>query len=847
MLPLSFMTTDTTNINFQLAADFIQYTNRSVFLTGKAGTGKTTFLKYIKNHSFKQTAILAPTGVAAINAGGVTIHSFFQLPFTPFIPDSKGFQVPNDIATDKNGLIGRIKLTGDRRKILQQLELLIIDEISMVRCDVLDAIDTVLRHFRGKYYEPFGGVQVLLIGDMYQLPPVVKDEEWQLLSPYYSSPYFFDSRVIELQPPAYIELDKIYRQSDSQFISVLNKVRNNEMDEEGFNLLHQQYQPDFQPGKKDGYITLTTHNNKADAINSKELADLKGKPFSFKALVTGDFNEKSYPADETLQLKVGAQVMFMKNDVERRYFNGKIGLIEQMEEDKILVLCNGENAPIEVKKEVWKNIRYSLDKATQQVKEDEIGSFTQYPLRLAWAITIHKSQGLTFVKAVIDAGAAFAPGQVYVALSRCTSLEGIVLHSKITSSSLFSDQNIIYFTRNKQIAQLPEKLTEDKHRYQAGVLTSLFDFEPSLIVYRNLERIVEEHSSSFNEETKPWLKEVESLLLNLAEVGKKFQPHLVQLLLKKTLPEQNIALQERVKAAAKYFNQHIQVLINFLPSSPAVTDSRQYAMAYNEEIKDLHSLLSQQVYAIQNCKNGFEIDAYHQCRKNFILPPFNVNAYASVYKKTNSPHPVLHRQLRLLRDSICDTSDMPIYFVAGTATLDEMARYLPQTPEELIKINGFGKAKADRFGHQFLEIITKYCKDNHLSSLIHEKIQRKEKKNGKKEKPENEIVNKPDTKKETFRLHQEGKTVAEIAATRNLSIQTIEGHLSHFISNGEIKIEEVLNREKIVLIEPALKDFDGKSITPIKEQLGEKVSFGEIRLALAWKQFEEHNKKPQVL
>ena len=842
------MIIDTTNINFQLAADFIQYTNRSVFLTGKAGTGKTTFLKYIKDHSVKQTAILAPTGVAAINAGGVTIHSFFQLPFTPFIPESTGFQVNNGLVTDKNGLLDRIKLTGDRRKILQQLELLIIDEISMVRCDILDAIDAVLRYFRGRLTEPFGGVQVLLIGDMYQLPPVIKDEEWQMLSPFYSSPYFFDSRVIEIQPPVYIELDKIYRQSDHRFISVLNKVRNNQLDEEGYGILHQQYQPGFQPNKKEGYITLTTHNNKADSINYKELADIKSKTYSFKAAVTGDFNEKSYPADENLQLKAGAQVMFMKNDMEKRYFNGKIGVIEKMEEDKIFVLCNGENESIEVKKEVWKNIRYSLDKASQQVKEDEIGSFTQYPLRLAWAITIHKSQGLTFEKAVIDAGAAFAPGQVYVALSRCTSLEGIVLLSKITAGSLYSDQNITHFASNNQIVHLPDELTSDKHRYQSKVLTELFDFAPSHKTFNNLVRVVEEHASAFNEETLPWLKEVETHLLNLEEIGKKFQHQLVQLLLQKILPENNNSLQERVTAAANYFNGRLDELIAHLYSSPAVTDSRQYALAYNEDIKELHSLLAQQLHLIQTCKNGFSIETYHQCKNSFILPSFNVNAYASSeeYKKTTSPHPSLLRQLRQLRNSICDSGDMPIYLVAGTTTLEEMARYLPQTPEELLNINGFGKAKADRYGNQFLEVITRYSKENQLSSLINEKEQVKGKKKDKKVKTEKISVSKPDTKLETFKLYKEGKTVAEIASARNLTAQTIEGHLSHFVSNGEIKIEELVSREKFVLIEPALKEFDGKSIVPIKDQLGKKVSFGEIRLVLAWKEFEESQKKPQV-
>ncbi|MEJ7587649.1 MAG: AAA family ATPase, partial [Ferruginibacter sp.] len=299
--------------SFRLAADFIKYTNASVFLTGKAGTGKTTFLKYCKEQDLKNTAVVAPTGVAAMNAGGITIHSFFQLPFAPFIPTSKGPNAQIN-SNDKNRLINQLRLTGDRKDVMQQLELLIIDEISMVRCDVLDAIDAVLRHVRNQHLKPFGGVQVLLIGDMYQLPPVVKEEEWQLLSPWYSSPFFFSSHVIENKPPVYVELDKIYRQSDASFINVLNQVRNNELDGEGFELLHSRYIPGLQPSREENYITLTTHNNKADAINSKELNELPANEQTFDALVEGEFYEKSFPADLQLKLKEGAQVMFIKND-----------------------------------------------------------------------------------------------------------------------------------------------------------------------------------------------------------------------------------------------------------------------------------------------------------------------------------------------------------------------------------------------------------------------------------------------------------------------------------------------------------------------------------------------------
>ena len=328
------------NTLFQLAADYINFSNRSVFLTGKAGTGKTTFLKYIRGNTSKEVAVLAPTGVAAINAGGTTIHSFFQLPFGPYVPASiNKWREENKEATDKHHLLGRLRYTKDKIQLLQALELLIIDEISMVRCDVLDEIDIILRHYRNRYYEPFGGVQMLFIGDMYQLPPVAIDDEWKILSQFYNSPYFFDSKVIHEQPLLYIELEKIYRQSDPVFVDLLNKIRNNEMDAEAAQLLSSRYLHSQRNEDNSGSITLTTHNYLADNINAVELKNLPGKLFEFKATVTGEFYEKSFPADEVLQLKVGAQVMYLKNDMEkpRRYFNGKIGVIEKIESDKIFV------------------------------------------------------------------------------------------------------------------------------------------------------------------------------------------------------------------------------------------------------------------------------------------------------------------------------------------------------------------------------------------------------------------------------------------------------------------------------------------------------------------------------
>jgi len=429
------------------------------------------------------------------------------------MPEAKA--VKDEAGIDKHHLLGRLKITTERRKLFQQLELLIIDEISMVRADVLDAIDTVLRHFRHRKQEPFGGVQLLLIGDMYQLPPVVKEEEWNILSACYESPFFFSSKVMQQHQPAFVELNKIYRQSDTTFISLLNKVRNNALDAEAFALLHKHYQPSFQIQKEEGYITLTTHNYKADAINKHELEKITEAPHFFKAQIEDDFSEKGYPADELLELKTGSQVMFIKNDIEKvkRYFNGKIGIVQTIEDDKIIVQCADEPL-IEVKRYRWENIRYTLNSKTQKVEEEVIGAFTQFPLRLAWAITIHKSQGLTFEKAVIDAGQAFAAGQVYVALSRCTNLQGIVLLSKITNASLRTDERIVQFCNSQQPGVLSEVFVAAKKKYQSQLLLQLFNIDAVIEQHAVLMQYIESNKTGFNEAAFTFLKQTEALLLN---------------------------------------------------------------------------------------------------------------------------------------------------------------------------------------------------------------------------------------------------------------------------------------------------------------------------------------------
>lgn len=823
---------------FQLAIQLVNQSNRNIFLTGRAGTGKTTFLKYIRENCPKQMAVVAPTGVAAINAGGVTIHSFFQLPLAPFIPGSggTGFQNSDQEVSNKHSLLNRLRFNSDKKKVFQQLEILVIDEISMVRCDTLDAIDTVLRHIRQRPSERFGGVQLLFIGDMLQLPPVIKEQEWNLLSAYYSGQYFFDSKVLQEESPVYIEFNKIYRQRDEQFIALLNQVRNNELDEDGMNILESRFQPSFRRSRQDGYIVLTTHNNKASEINTRELSNLSGKLFSYNAEVQDEFSDRAYPADEVLHLKVGAQVMFIRNDSAekgKRYFNGKIGTVSKLESDKIFVRCD-DDPEIEVQKEKWENIRYTLNKTTRQIDSDVLGSFTQYPLRLAWAITIHKSQGLTFEKAIIDAGAAFAPGQVYVALSRCTNLEGMVLQSRVNSSSLFSDPRIVEFSqRSASSGQLEQEFAIAKKLYQQTVLLSTFDFAVTINSGKELLEYLMEHTSSFNPESFTWTDELLGKMDKLQETAKKFQNQLLFLFQQPESPEENQPLQERIKAAATYFVTEIGLVIQFIQQSPAVTDSRLHSKEYNDNIKEVFAQLAMKKFMLEGFNGKFDMEAFHRRKQKFVLPSITVNAYAGAsQKKTDSPHSDLHYQLRKVREGICARKDLPIYIVAGSNTIDEMAMYLPQTLAELRKISGFGDAKVQQYGQQFLDVIIAYSKEKDLSSLIHKKSPKKEAKEVKEKKKQ-----KVDTKAESFRLFREGKTISEIAKERNFSIQTIEGHLAHFVQKGEINIEELVSREKLLIIEPAIKELDGGSIISVKQKLGNEIGFGEIKLAIAWSTF----------
>ncbi len=597
------------NALFELAKDFVMNTSRHVFLTGKAGTGKTTFLKYIKNNIKKKTVVVAPTGVAAINAGGTTLHSFFQLPFGAFIPGAlRGFTTYNTPVNDPHSLIKNMRIFSEKRKIFRELELLIIDEISMVRADLLDAVDTILRHFRRKPFEPFGGVQVLYIGDLFQLPPVVNDQDWELLKDYYETPFFFSSIGVRQSKPLYIELQHIYRQSDPVFVDLLNQVRNNNMRQESLQLLNERYDPQFKPAREEGYITLSTHNRKADVINAEELEKLTTPSFRFEAKVDGDFSDKSYPTDKVLQLKEGAQIMFLKNDIEqpRRFYNGKIAQIESIGTDQITVSFPGEPDLLVLEKETWKNIKYAYHTEKGEIVEEEMGSFTQYPIRLAWAITIHKSQGLTFDKAMIDAGAAFAPGQVYVALSRCRSLEGIVLRSRIHQESIKTDEQVLEFSSSIMGEELLAETLKEAARLEAyRNMIQAFDWSV-------LQESFQEWLDLIRTKNIPDVQAAAKLAMELVEeiaaqkkITDKFQLQLRQMLEQHDLPE--YLLQERVSKASDYFTPLLKTaLLQPLQLHRDWMKAKPRTKAYLKELEVLEGLLTQKIDGFQQVLERFK-------------------------------------------------------------------------------------------------------------------------------------------------------------------------------------------------------------------------------------------------
>ena len=805
---------------FDLAYRFVTETSENIFLTGKAGTGKTTFLKYLKENCSKSIVVAAPTGVAAINAGGVTLHSLFQLPFHPFLPTKN----------NKDELLAKIRFNKQRQQILRKMELLVIDEISMVRSDIMDAIDTILKSVRRNYTTPFGGVQLLCIGDLFQLPPVAQRHEWDILQEYYSSPFFFDSIVVKQQMPLLIELNKIYRQKEDSFVSLLNKVRNNNMNADDFEDLHLRFNPAFRPAIEEKYIILTSHNNQADQINARELQKLSSPSYKYEAIIEDDFPENNYPADGLLILKVGAQVMFLKNDViSKRYFNGKIGIVKSLDDEEIIVECDG--ADISVSMETWENTRYVLDRIDGKLQQETLGTFTQFPLRLAWAITIHKSQGLTFEKVMIDAGAAFSSGQVYVALSRCTSLNGIVLLSKIPSAAIYSNDNVI---KGQQAlthkGSLADRFAGARQIFTQQLLEEIFSFKDIETVVGVLYFQIKEHRNKLNKEGIEWIENFKNNFSADKTVGLKFIRRIQELMKEEPVIEKNAALQKRINDAAAHFEPKFSAYRHSIQNHPLITEHREVSTVINEYLNQSLLAVYTSNYFLQYCKQPFSVSSFLQHKLKFAQPRFNITCYASGKKQSFSdiPNAELYDTLKRWRDKVCEETGMPIYMVANQATLKEISTYLPLDKKYLHQLSGFGKAKVDKYGNEIIEAVEDYCSRNNIETNMAAKTA-----NPKRERKEKSDEINTDTKTLSFNLFKEGKTIAEIAKERNFTITTIEGHLASFVAKGEIDINKMVSKEKQLLIKEAAKIHGRESFKTLKENLPEDISYGEIRMVMA--------------
>lgn len=574
----------TVNRQLNLAWEIVEETGANLFLTGKAGTGKTTFLKKLREATSKRMIVLAPTGVAAINASGNTIHSFFQLPFAPYVP-GRGF-----LTADKKYL----NVSKQKRRLISSLSLLVIDEISMVRPDMLDAIDAILRRLRNSTL-PFGGVQLLLIGDLRQLPPVVKEAEWQHLLEHYASPYFFESHALRKAGFQTVELSVVYRQSDHEFLEILNSIRDGKAGKEILDRLNLRCQPGFNPPDKEGYIRLITHNRNAAAINEARLSALPYEEYSFEAETEGEFPSSAYPAEQTLRLKEGAQVMFIKNDTgaNRRYYNGMIGTVSSISEEKICVLPIGGYEVIEVEKAEWENTRYKVEETTKAVVQEAVGVFRQYPLQLAWAITIHKSQGLTFDKAIIDASHSFAPGQTYVALSRCRSLEGLVLDRPVPPNAVITDSGVNAFIGYcEQNSPDTDRVTNLKIQYQFTLLAELFDFEPIRRAYNDFHRNVLEYLvplfPEIEDDMTAFKNKIES---NLCDVGRRFIESYRGRSIADALSNPESGLTERIKKGCDYFIDTIDRLAAFIHHLPTDIENQTYALRLNNTCDSLRYLV----------------------------------------------------------------------------------------------------------------------------------------------------------------------------------------------------------------------------------------------------------------
>lgn len=808
----------------ELANELLKHTDTNLFLTGKAGTGKTTFLKQLKLNSPKRMVVVAPTGVAAINAGGVTIHSFFQLSFGPYVPGT-----PVNTAE-------LFRFRKEKINIIRSLDLLVIDEISMVRADLLDSIDNVLRHFR-RTQEPFGGVQLLMIGDIQQLAPVIKDDEWALLQNSYATPFFFSSLALQKTPYACVELKTVYRQADDKFVSLLNKIRENNVDADTLKSLNANYIPNFNPKDEEGYIRLTTHNYQAQDLNKRKLDELDSKSHFFKATITGNFPEYSYPTDENLELKEGAQVMFIKNDSNpaKRYYNGKIGHITKIGKDDITVVGNDDNETIFVGREKWENIKYTLNAETKELEESTDGTFEQFPLKTAWAITVHKSQGLTFEKAIIDAQASFTHGQVYVALSRCKSLEGLVLSSPITSDSIKRDLRVDDFNKSsEQRVPKQDAIAIMKHNYYTKLIIEQFDFKPMFARFLQLKRIVNESFFKSYPEVERHFNEAEGKIRDeVRNVSEKFILQLSQLLANTTDTENDTFLKERICKGADYFLEKTNSLIAFtVQQAEAIeTDNKEIRKDLDIALENIDTDIRIKKATLPLCKTAFSVGEYLKEKAKASIGETgkgnskSKSGSGTKERKIAVPSDIKHKeiytQLRSWRQDMAETMGVPAYVVLAQSALIGICNYLPTSVKELEKISGVGKTTIQKYGKDLLEIVEQSIKQYGYEKDDNVFLQHGQDPSEKKEKG--------DTYLSTLQLFEEGKSIPEIAEARHLAQSTIEVHLYKLALEGIVDIDKLCPPERMAQLIKACKESPNKENKEMKESLN--CSWSELHYA----------------
>ena len=817
-----------TNHELQLANDFVQYTGCNIFLTGKAGTGKTTFLHNLHKNTAKRMIITAPTGVAAINAGGVTLHSFFQLSFGPFVPGSETYE---------HNKQRQFRFSKEKKRIIQSLDLLVIDEISMVRADLLDAVDAALRRYR-RNNQPFGGVQLLVIGDLHQLSPVAKQDEWHLLQQYYESAYFFSSKALALTELLTIELKHIYRQSEAGFIKLLNRVRNNRLDESSMEALNRRYIRDFTPGEDQGYITLTTHNLSAESINQNRLQALSKKEYRFNAEISGDFAEHIYPTLATLLLKEGSQVMFVRNDpsAEKLYYNGKIGKITKLSNKSICVVCPGNHNEIVVDPVVWENIKYTLNEETKEIEEDIIGSFKQYPLKLAWAITIHKSQGLTFEKAIIDAKAAFAHGQIYVALSRCKTMEGMVLSSPISSRGIEIDKAIMCFDENAhQNPPSKSRLLAAKISYQQRLLLDCFDFSLLNNHLNNLARLLLGNARVVQVSGVEDIRQLEKKAAkDIFVVSENFKRQLRTIFSDGGLPESDAVILGRISKASVWFQEKLAGIFEESVGKLHVeTDNTEISKKIGNALINLKKEIAVKMAGVQCCEKGFSPANYLRAVSSAELdftPEKEKKPRSPAYTESDVAHPELFQTLKDWRSRKAKKEEVANFQVLHQQVLLQIVVCLPDNTADLKEINGVGKKTIEKYGKELVKLVVAYRKKHGIVTVI---LPEPEKLPG--ESAMAKDVKSPfGTKDTSLDRFNNGLTIARIAQERGLEQSTIEGHLSFFVEKGELDINKLLSPEKQQAIEKGLVVDHNNSLSEVKNALGDDYSYGEIKMMLAY-------------